>query len=104
MIVRTVTMPGIERVKSQHVESFDRHIRLHHFGNVAIVPKRHVKILEATVRLLYSVLVLVLGSQPIWVVRKVLVKYDRLGPGASHRKRITDDAPLRFAIQAKTFS
>ena len=104
VVVGIVLVPRIERVEPQHVQRLIAKIRLHHLGDVAIVPKRHMDVFQAAVWLVDSVRRLILRHVAIGILRKVFVKDNVAGPSAAHGKRVADNAPLRLAIQAEALA
>src|SRR5438045_6569940 len=99
MLVRRV-----ERMIPEHVLRFLGQVFLRHAKNVFVVSKREVRVIQAAVRLVDSILRLVLGLAAVWIGGKELGKNDLIRVGAAHGERIADDSPLRLTIEAEHFS
>src|SRR5882757_4942555 len=97
-------MPCIERVITKHIQSLCRHGLLHHLCNVAIVPKRHMQVVQPTVRLIDAVLRLIERVMKVRVFLKVFGENNRIGVSASGRESISNNSPLRLSIQAEYLS
>jgi hypothetical protein len=58
MGIRTMAVPGVERVISKHVKRFHGEIVLHDLIDIAVVPEGQLELVQAAVRLIDAVLCL----------------------------------------------
>src|SRR5260370_14905159 len=101
MVVRAVSMPGVERVIAEHVESFLWEAVLHDLIDIAIVPEGHMHFIQTAVRLVDAEPGLILRVSEIGVCLEIFRRADGVGVRAAGWESIAYDPPLRLAIEAQ---
>src|SRR5687767_1366649 len=97
-------MSRIKRMVAQHIKRFFGHPVFDHVVNVFIVPPGKVHLIKASPLLVHPQAGVQLWVVDVGIGGEEFAKNDLVRKGASDRKSVSHDGPLRLTVQAKNLA